>query len=336
VKLIEVVADPSDLHTLVSFVAEQHGALDYWFGQAGEDERQSIRMLVADDSRQAVLDNLQELLGDTENARIVVLPVEVVLPRPEAAPSTGEGDDGGSNRKSTGATREELYHQIEKGARRDGNFLVLVVLSTVVAAIGLLENNVAVVVGAMVIAPLLGPNLALAFAATLGDRYLMRDSLSTNLVGLVLALSLSATIGWVWPVVNPGVEMLARTHVGFDGVALALASGAAAALSLTSGIASALVGVMVAVALLPPTATLGMMLASGQNALAAGAALLLAVNIVSVNLSATLVFLFKGIRPRTWIEKRQAQQSVAWAALFWTAVLLMLSLAVYLRDWVQA
>jgi uncharacterized membrane protein len=79
-----------------------------------------------------------------------------------------------------------------------------------------------------------------------------------------------------------------------------------------------------------------MMLASGQNALAAGAALLLAVNIVCVNLSATLVFLFKGIRPRTWIEKRKAQQSVAWAALFWTAVLLMLSLAVYLRDWVQA
>jgi len=188
----------------------------------------------------------------------------------------------------------------------------------------------------MVIAPLLGPNLALAFAATLGDRYLMRDSLFTNLIGVVMALFLSLSIGWVWPAVHPGVEMLARTHVGFDGVALALASGAAAALSLTSGIASALVGVMVAVALLPPTATLGMMLASGQNALAAGAALLLAVNIVCVNLSATLVFLFKGIRPRTWIEKRQAQQSVAWAALFWTAVLLMLSLAVYLRDWVQA
>ena len=334
-KLIEVVADAGDLQTLVSFIAEQHGALDYWFGQAGEGERQSIRMLVADDSRQAVLDNLQELLGDTQNPRIVVLPVEVVLPRPEPAPPTSEGSDGGS-RKSTGATREELYHQIEKGARLDGNFLVLVMLSTVVAEIGLLENNVAVVVGAMVIAPLLGPNLALAFAATLGDRYLMRDSLFTNLVGVVLALFLSVSIGWVWPVVNPGVEMLARTHVGFDGVALALASGAAAALSLTSGIASALVGVMVAVALLPPTATLGMMLASGQNALAAGAALLLAVNIVCVNLSATLVFLFKGIRPRTWIEKRKAQQSVAWAALFWTAVLLMLSLAVYLRDWVQA
>jgi uncharacterized membrane protein len=123
--------------------------------------------------------------------------------------------------------------------------------------------------------------------------------------------------------------------VGFGGVAVALASGAAAALSLASGVASALVGVMVAVALLPPTATLGMMLASGRIELAAGAALLLAVNIVCVNLSATLVFLFKGLRPRTWIEKRKAQQSTAWAGLFWTAALLILLLAVYLREWIH-
>lgn len=330
-KLIEVVANPGDLHTLASFIAEQHGALDYWSGHVAEDERESIRMLVADDNRQAVLDSLQDLLGDSENARIVVLPVEVVLPRPEPAPDTVEKKDNGG-KKSVGTTREELYHQIEKGARRDTNFLILVVLSTVVAGIGLLENNVAVIVGAMVIAPLLGPNLALAFAATLGDRVLMRESLVTSLAGLGIALTLSMGIGWIWPQIAPVDEVLARTQVGLDSVVLALASGAAAALSLTSGVASALVGVMVAVALLPPTATLGMMLASGQKELAAGAALLLAVNIVSVNLSATLVFLFKGVRPRTWLEKRKAQQSAAWIGLFWTAALIILSLAVYLRN----
>jgi uncharacterized hydrophobic protein (TIGR00341 family) len=327
VKLIEVVADPSDLHTLASFIAEEHGALDYWFGQVVEDERQSIRMLVADDKRQAVLDSLQELLGDMTNARIVVLPVEAVLPRPVAAAEAGSA--------TSGATREELYQQIEKGARPDTNFVVLAILSTVVAAIGLRENSLAVIVGAMVIAPLLGPNLALAFGATLGDRHLMRVALVTNMLGVAMALGLSMGIGWLWPVVQPNIEILARTHVGFDGVAVALASGAAAALSLTSGVASALVGVMVAVALLPPTATLGMLLASGQQTLAGGAALLLAVNVVCVNLAATLVFLAKGVRPRTWIEKRAAQQSAVWAGLFWTAALLLLSVAVYLRDWIH-
>ena len=257
------------------------------------------------------------------------------MPRLEVSEDPASGN-GSRSKKSSGSTREELYDQIEKGARLDGNFLVLVVLSTVVAAIGLLENNVAVVVGAMVIAPLLGPNLALAFAATLGDRDLMRDSLRTNLVGLSLALLLSVSIGWMWPVLSPGVEILSRTYVGFDDVVLALASGAAAALSLTSGVASALVGVMVAVALLPPTATLGMLLASSQFQLASGAALLLAVNVVSVNLSANLVFLFKGVRPRTWLERNKARQSSVLAGVFWVMVLLMLSVAVYLRNWVHA
>ncbi|MGW8310633.1 MAG: TIGR00341 family protein [Thiogranum sp.] len=334
-KLIEVVTDPTDLDALVSFVAESQGALDYWFGQAVEGERQSFRMLVADENRQAVLDSLQELLGGTENTRIVVLPVEGVLPRPDAPAQSGENKASGST-KTTGATREELYHQISRGARLDSTFLVLVALSTIVAAIGLLEDNVAVLVGAMVIAPLLGPNLALAFAATLGDRDLMRDALRTDLVGLGLALLLSVAIGRIWPVIDPGAEIITRTDVGFDGVALALASGAAAALSLASGAATALVGVMVAVALLPPTATLGMMLAGGRMELASGAALLLAVNIVSVNLSATLAFLAKGVRPRTWLEKRQARQSAAWVAVFWTAALLILSLALYFRQWISS
>ena len=334
-KLIEVVADPGDLDAMASFLTDEFDGLECWHSEMAEDQRQSIRMLVDDSQRQAVLDRLQDLLATTGNARIVVMPVEAVLPRMDV-PEVSPNGKAPSSKKSSGSTREEIYNQIEKGAHLDGNFIILVMLSTVVAAIGLLENNVAVVVGAMVIAPLLGPNLALAFAATLGDRDLMRDSLWTNLVGLSLALMLSVVIGWIWPVLSPGPELLSRTFVGFDDVVLALASGAAAALSLTSGVASALVGVMVAVALLPPTATLGMMLASAQYQLASGAALLLAVNIVSVNLSSNLVFLFKGVRPRTWLEKNQARQSTVWVGLFWIVALVMLSMAVYLRNWARA
>ena len=325
-KLIEVVADPGQLDILASFVAEQYGALDYWYSEIADDQRQSIRMLVDDENRQTVLDTLQHLLSDTENVRILVLPVEAVLPRP-----VEEETPNAAKKTSTGSTREELYSQIEKDTRLDGNFLVLVFLSTVVAAIGLLENNVAVIIGAMVIAPLLGPNIALAFATTLGDRDLLLKSFKTNMVGVALALSVSIVIGWFWPPMTLNPEILARTYVGFDGVVLALASGAAAVLSLTSGVASALVGVMVAVALLPPTATLGMVLASGQHQLATGAALLLAVNIVCVNMSANLVFLFKGVRPRTWLEKRKARQSVVWIGLFWAIALAVLLSAVSLR-----
>ncbi len=330
-KLIEVVADAGHLDTLVG-LAEQYGALDCWYSQTVEDQRRSVRMLVADDARQTVLDALQNLLGTAENARIIVQPVEAVLPRP--APKADDSTDNGNGapKSGSGVTREELYNEIEKGARLDHNFLILVFLSTVVAAIGLLEDNVAVIVGAMVIAPLLGPNIALAFAATLGDLDLLKESLKTNLAGVALALGLSFAIGAFWQVDVPGPEILSRTTVGFDGIVLALASGAAAVLSLTSGVASALVGVMVAVALLPPTATLGMMLASGQTDLAVGAGLLLAANIVCVNLSANLVFLVKGVRPRTWLEKRKARQSAVWVVLFWLVALVVLIAVVDLRH----
>jgi uncharacterized membrane protein len=81
-------------------------------------------------------------------------------------------------------------------------------------------------------------------------------------------------------------------------------------ISLTTGISSVLVGVMVAVALLPPTAVLGMMIGQDEWQLAHATALLLLINIVSVNLAAKLVLFFKGVKPRTWLEKQQARQSM--------------------------
>jgi uncharacterized hydrophobic protein (TIGR00341 family) len=324
-KLIEVIADSGHLDTL-SGLAEQHKLLDHWHTQTDEGERTSFRMLVDDETRQPVLDTLQSLLAGSSNDRIVVMPVEAVLPRPR------QKDKDSRKQGTSKSTREELYNQIEKGARLDFNFLILTFLSTIVAAIGLLENNIAVIIGAMVIAPLLGPNIALAFATALGDTKLMFASLKTNLSGVALALLLSMSIGWLWPPGELGLEILSRTDVGFAGIVLALAAGAAAVLSLTSGTASALVGVMVAVALLPPTATLGMLLAMGHYDLAAGASLLLAVNIVSVNLSASMVFLLKGIRPRTWLEKNKARQSSAWVVIFWIISLLVLFYAVYIRH----
>ena len=159
----------------------------------------------------------------------------------------------------------------------------------------------------MVIAPLLGPNLAFGFGTALGDIYLMRKSALTTSVGIVLSIALSAVIGIFWPFESLSSELTSRTDVGLDSVALALASGAAAALSLTSGLSSVLVGVMVAVALLPPAAVLGIMLGHGEADLAIGAGLLLAINVVCVNLASNIVFFIKGIGPRTWWEKEKSQ-----------------------------
>ena len=93
-----------------------------------------------------------------------------------------------------------------------------------------------------------------------------------------------------------------------------------------------LVGVMVAVALLPPTATLGIMLGAGRTQLAIGAAILLAVNIVCVNLAAKMVFLLRGIKPRSWLEKQKATQSMTTYLVIWVFSLAILLIVILFRH----
>ncbi len=323
-KYVEIVAESGSADT-VAAIAEKIKASDFRLGPEGEDGLRQMRLLVDDGHLQWVLDALQSILGAQPSARIVVLPVEAALPRAE------EPDKPDKTRHSKTAAREALYEEVARNAELDGNYLLLVFLSTVVAAIGLIENNVAVVIGAMVIAPLLGPNLALSLAATLGDSQLLRRSLLTLTVGILLALVLSWLIGLLWPDPLTSEELMSRTYAGLDSAALALASGAAAALSLTSGLSSVLVGVMVAVALLPPTATIGLMLSQGQYDLATGASLLLALNIICVNLATKLVFLFKGIQPRAGHEKQRARRAMRIYVLGWIILLVMLLLLIYAR-----
>jgi len=148
----------------------------------------------------------------------------------------------------------------------------------------------------------------------------------------VLAILVAAIIGLIWPLSIETPEVLLRTEANYAGTAIALASGAAAALSLVTGTSGVLIGVMVAVALMPPAVTIGLMLSTGNLPLALGATLLLAVNIVCINLSAKLVFLIKGIRPRTWLEARKARQSQKLYLLIWLILLIFLIISIYIRH----
>ncbi|WP_455380541.1 DUF389 domain-containing protein, partial [Acidihalobacter prosperus] len=169
-------------------------------------------------------------------------------------------------------------------------------------------------------------------STALGDLSLMRKAVGSLLVGIILSIGASAAIGAFVPHgLLASHQLIARTITGYDSVALALASGAAAALSMTTGLSSILVGVMVAVALLPPAAALGMFLGAGDMTSATGAGLLLGVNIVCVNLASKLVFLVKGIRPRTWVDKARARRATVIYLVMWVVTLILLLLAIYLR-----
>lgn len=228
--------------------------------------------------------------------------------------------------------REELYSQVDNDTTLNFNYICLTILSTIVAALGLIENQIPAVIAAMVIAPMLEPNLALALAVVLGDSRLVIKSIKTNIIGIILCLMLSMIIGFIWPYkINNITLLFQHSNVGYSVIALALASGAAAALSLTSRLSSALVGVMVAVSLLPPLVTTGILLGSKAYYQAVWSAILFSINIVSINLSANLIFLLQGIHSSKWYEKQRAKSTIFWYILFWTISLFLLLAAIYVH-----
>jgi uncharacterized hydrophobic protein (TIGR00341 family) len=206
----------------------------------------------------------------------------------------------------------------------------MVILSSIVVTIGLSEDNIAVVVGAMVIAPLLGPNIALSFAASIGNKSLMLSSLKSVVIGIVISVLLCFLISKMTNLNYQSSEIISRTDIGIGDIVLALASGAAAALSMTTGISASLVGVMVSVALLPPAACFSILLANGKFELAFGAFLLLIINTVCVQLAGNLVFISQGIRARTFEEREEAKGNIRIFIMFWLVIVSLLALILVL------
>ena len=152
------------------------------------------------------------------------------------------------------------------------------------------------------------------------------------MVGVLTAIVFSSLIGMVFEV-NPDIpELSSRTVVSLGDVVLALSAGSAAAFSFASGLFGALIGVMVAVALLPPLVTLGMLLGSGQWNLAFGSLLLFLINLICVNLAGVVTFLAQGIRPLTWWEANRAKRATRIAIFIWAGLLFALVIFIFLSQ----
>ena len=331
--IVEVQTDLGHADTMKA-IAEQYHAVDCWQTGVSEGEKCTIRILVRMQERQSVLDAVQKTLSGSEGWRAVIIPVEATVPKlsPRQLP-----DDEKHNLRKIGTnktiTREELYQDVSERARLDWNYLLMSAFATLVAAIGMMEDSVAIVIGAMVIAPYLGPQLAFGYATVVGNRALMNRALLVTLSGLAITIFMSALMGMAFgPFQELPTEILLRTLAGFDGMLIALASGAAATLALTTGKPTTLVGVMVAVALLPPAVVVGLMLGIGSFDMAGGAGLLLAINISCINVAAQLVFFIKGVRPRTFPEQADARVSFFLIFIVWSLILAVLAFAIYVNS----
>ncbi len=305
-RLIEAVF-PSAKRDQVEKAVEEHKPTHARFSATEEDDSSVLRALFVEEGAQGLVDALQSICGHEKNWRIIVLPVEATAPKPDEK----EDENGEEDRKrpKNVALREEIYNDVAAGADLSIDFFLLTFASAIVAALGLNANNIAAVIGAMVIAPLLGPILAISLGAALGDMKLLMRAGRNAIAGLALGFATAALIGAVFGTNMESGELMSRTVAGIDSVVLALAAGVAAALSIVAGISAALVGVMVAVALLPPAAAAGLFFGAGDLGLFGRAVLLLMVNVTCIMLAAQAIYIYKGVRPRTWFEKQSAARA---------------------------
>ena len=330
-RIIEVIVPKDRGHTILD-IMEGHDKLDMW-EETLPNERTLFKILVKSEDSECIMDDFENNLTWTEGFRVILLPVEASLPREKEPEKKEEIEENGKKRRRfLRISREELYNDVAEMTEINTTFMSLIIISAVVAAIGLFSNNVAVIIGAMVIAPILGPNVAFSLATTLGDRDLAWKSQKANMLGIALAVLFALIMGFLFTIDPDTPEIMSRTSINLYDVLLALACGTAGVLSITVGVATALVGVMVAVAFMPPLVTFGLLLAAGYPELAVGAGMLFLVNLICINLSGVMVFMAKGISPRRWWEAKKARKSVWNSIMLWTILLLILILTVILYQ----
>lgn len=220
--------------------------------------------------------------------------------------------------------RVKLFAEIHGKARWSFDFAVLMILSTAIAGLGLLADSAAVVIGAMLVAPLMTPLLGGGLAVVQGNWPLWKQCQKSVLLGFFSALCIGGLLGLIARSIGMGLtsELLARGEPTPLDLGVAFVSGIAASYCLARPkLSSALAGVAIAAALVPPIATTGISLALGEQDLAKGSALLFGTNVVAIVLGSSLNFFIAGVRgkqatPRLWAQRLVILLALVCAGLF--------------------
>ena len=324
------VSIPAGKRELVANVLEEEG-VDYMLTDetSGREYTAIAYFPLPTSAVQPILDKLQEAgLGEDPHAVIIDAETDISRQYEELEKRYAE---------KTGQTetiaREEIRTEAHEMTPEFPTFLAMTVISAVVATAGMLLDSPAVVVGSMVIAPLIGPAMGASVGTVLGDRNLFREGVKYQFVGSFAAISAAAVFAVVVRyglLIPPGTDVLSISQVSgrltpdFLSLAVALGAGAAGVLSLASGVSVAIVGVMIAAALVPPAAAVGIAIAWQQPLAAVSSLVLVLVNILSINLAGLFVLWYLGYRPKNWLATKQTRSALvkrAGVLLFAIAVL---------------
>ena len=230
----------------------------------------------------------------------------------------------------------EVREDLTKDAQPGRDYFILIVLSSIIATLGLLLNSPAVVIGAMLVAPLMSPILGFSLGIVLGEVRLVRTSLESMFKGVMATVIVSILVGLLSPLKEMTPEIMARTQPTLLDLFIALASGMAGAYALSrKEVSAALPGVAIAAALAPPLSVVGLGLANGNMQAASGALLLFVTNLITISLAGVIIFTLLGIHPLNLQPEVQKRIRRGITAMIFLVVIITIPLGIIMNDIIQ-
>ena len=191
---------------------------------------------------------------------------------------------------------EVVHGEISDGSEPGPRFYILVAVSTLIACFGLIANSTAVVIGAMLVAPLMTPIFGMSLALVRGETHLFGRAVQAEVVGVATSVAMGVILGLIWAILMPTPEMLSRTKPNLFDLLVAILAGFAGAYALIDvKISPALPGVAISTAIVPPLANSGLCLSLGEVSGGIGSFLLFLANFLSILLVASATFIASGM-----------------------------------------
>lgn len=223
---------------------------------------------------------------------------------------------------------DEIVEKVLDDGRMTSRYTFMATMSCAIAILGLLLSSPAVVIGAMLISPLMGPIVSLGFSLCILDIKQLRKALEAIAIGFVLALAVSSLIVNISPITDPTPEILARTQPNLFDLLVAVFSGLAGGYAVIKNRGGAIVGVAIATALMPPLAVVGYGLSTGSGAIARGAFFLFMTNLLAISLSVTILAKWYGFG----IQNSRQNTILQSISIFLAFVILSIPLGLSLKN----
>lgn len=272
---------------------------DIFSVEADKDEKKTTVFYATVDSSD--IDEITEELKSIKDIEVGDLGIRVI--KQDSLIEKGQKTKGSSSRLS----QEEVYSKAQESAGFNTPQWILMGLSSAIAAYGLMLDNIAVVIGAMMLAPVLSPMVTSSIAVTIGDTRLMKKGLMSTLGGVIIGITVSAVS--VLPfTIEINSTMNTIVSAGVPNLILSLFVGSAAALAFVTGYRDQIAGVAVAVALVPPLAATGIGLTLGDQLFTLNAFSIAVINLLSILISGSISLKLLGFKPSSYYKKKNAEK----------------------------